>query len=158
MYVKAVQQPKFVILFSHGNAIDLGQMSSFYLSLGTRINCNIFRLVRLFVCFSKQIHYDLSIVNFSRNSYDYSGYGVSSGRASERNLYADIECAWNTLRNKYNFEPSQIILYGQSIGTVPTVDLASRFEVAAVILHSPLMSGFRIFTVNLLKKNIFLAK
>lgn len=43
MYVKAVQQPKFVILFSHGNAIDLGQMSSFYLSLGSRINCNVFR-------------------------------------------------------------------------------------------------------------------
>lgn len=43
MYVKAVPQPKFVILYSHGNAIDLGQMSSFYLSLGSRINCNVFR-------------------------------------------------------------------------------------------------------------------
>ena len=61
--------------------------------------------------------------------------------------------------------PENIILYGQSIGTVPTVDLASRFEVSlqltinfggmipsciwnvkvgAVILHSPLMSGMRV--------------
>ena len=120
MYVKAVQQPKFVILFSHGNAIDLGQMSSFYLSLGTRINCNVF-------------------------SYDYSGYGVSTGKPSEKNLYADIDCAWQTLKNKYGITSDKIILYGQSIGTVPTVDLASRFEVAAIILHSPLMSGFRIF-------------
>ena len=38
----------------------------------------------------------------------------------------------------------KIILYGQSIGTVPSVDLASREIVAALILHSPLMSGMRV--------------
>ncbi|VDM67287.1 unnamed protein product [Strongylus vulgaris] len=38
----------------------------------------------------------------------------------------------------------RIILYGQSIGTVPSVDLASREDVAALILHSPLMSGMRV--------------
>ena len=32
----------------------------------------------------------------------------------------------------------------QSIGTVPTVDLAARYEVAAVVLHSALMSGMRV--------------
>ena len=37
-----------------------------------------------------------------------------------------------------------IVLYGQSIGTVPTIDLASRYEVRAVILHSPLASGLRV--------------
>ena len=36
------------------------------------------------------------------------------------------------------------MLYGQSIGTVPTIDLARKFECAAVILHSPLMSGLRV--------------
>lgn len=44
--------------------------------------------------------------------------------------------------------PENIILYGQSIGTVPTVDLATRFEVGAVILHSPLMSGMRVAFPN----------
>ena len=38
----------------------------------------------------------------------------------------------------------KIVLYGQSIGTVPTIDLASRYEVRAVILHSPLASGLRV--------------
>ena len=38
----------------------------------------------------------------------------------------------------------KIVLYGQSIGTVPTIDLASRYEVRAVILHSPLSSGLRV--------------
>lgn len=110
---------RFTILFSHGNAVDLGQMTSFFVGLGQRINCNIF-------------------------SYDYSGYGMSTGKPSEKNLYADIDCAWHALRTQYGISPENIILYGQSIGTVPTVDLASRYEVGAVILHSPLMSGMRV--------------
>lgn len=67
---------RFTVLFSHGNAVDLGQMSSFYIGLGTRINCNIF-------------------------SYDYSGYGVSTGKPTEKNLYADIDAAWHALRTRY---------------------------------------------------------
>lgn len=123
MFVRCSPTARFTVLFSHGNAIDLGQMSSFYLGLGSRINCNIF-------------------------SYDYSGYGVSTGKPSEKNLYADIDAAWQALRTRYGISPENIILYGQSIGTVPTVDLASRYEVGAVILHSPLMSGMRVAFPN----------
>ncbi|XP_014256772.1 protein ABHD17B [Cimex lectularius] len=119
LFVRCSANARFTILFSHGNAVDLGQMSSFYFGLGTSINCNIF-------------------------SYDYSGYGVSTGKPSEKNLYADIDSAWHTLRTRYGISPENIILYGQSIGTVPTVDLASRYEVGAVVLHSPLTSGMRV--------------
>ncbi|KAH0515681.1 Alpha/beta hydrolase domain-containing protein 17C [Microtus ochrogaster] len=59
----------------------------------------------------------------------------------------EIKLSWQTgyLESKgYGVSPENIILYGQSIGTVPTVDLASRYECAAVILHSPLMSGLRV--------------
>ncbi|CAG9581664.1 unnamed protein product [Danaus chrysippus] len=92
LFVRCSPNARFTILFSHGNAVDLGQMSSFYLGLGTRINCNIF-------------------------SYDYSGYGVSGGKPSEKNLYADIDAAWQALRTRYGISPENIILYGQSIGT-----------------------------------------
>jgi len=119
MFVRCSPNARFTILHSHGNAVDLGQMSSFYMGLGSRINCNIF-------------------------SYDYSGYGASSGKPSEKNLYSDIESAWTALRTQYGVSPENILLYGQSIGTVPTVDLASRYEVAAVVLHSALMSGMRV--------------
>nr|CAH0107032.1 unnamed protein product [Daphnia galeata] len=119
MFIRCTPNARYTILFSHGNAVDLGQMSSFYLGLGTRINCNIF-------------------------SYDYSGYGMSTGKPSEKNLYADVDAAWHALRTRYGISPENVILYGQSIGTVPTVDLASRYEVGAVILHSPLMSGMRV--------------
>uniref|UniRef100_A0A8C9G0R3 Alpha/beta hydrolase domain-containing protein 17C n=1 Tax=Pavo cristatus TaxID=9049 RepID=A0A8C9G0R3_PAVCR len=112
MFVRCAPTGRYTLLFSHGNAVDLGQMCSFYIGLGSRINCNVF-------------------------SYDYSGYGVSTGKPSEKNL--DI-----CFLRRYGVSPENIILYGQSIGTVPTVDLASRYECAAVILHSPLMSGLRV--------------
>ena len=54
MYVHLTDISQYTIFFSHGNAVDLGQMASFYVALGSRINCNIF-------------------------SYDYSGYGASNG-------------------------------------------------------------------------------
>lgn len=123
MYVKATRNPKKVIVFSHGNAADLGLMCSFYLGLGTKVECNIF-------------------------GYDYSGYGSSTGKPSEKCLYTNIEAAYNELIRRYSLTPSQIILYGQSIGTVPTVDLASKIEFAGVILHSPLTSGLRLAFPN----------
>lgn len=119
MYVKCCPDSKYTLLFSHGNAVDLGQMCAFFYGLGSRINCNVF-------------------------GYDYSGYGASSGRPSEKNLYADILAAWQALHTKLNVPASCIILYGQSIGTVPTVDLAARVRPAAVVLHSALMSGMRV--------------
>ncbi|PAA64006.1 hypothetical protein BOX15_Mlig006863g1 [Macrostomum lignano] len=119
MMAKVNPRSRFTLLFSHGNAVDLGQMSSFFIGLGRRLNVNVF-------------------------GYDYSGYGASTGRPLEKNLYADMECAWNQLLTRYKLQPESIILYGQSIGTVPTVDLAARYKVAGVILHSPLMSGMRV--------------
>lgn len=50
MFVKPCgSDAHFTLLFSHGNAVDLGQMSSFYYGLGYRLGCNVF-------------------------SYDYSGF------------------------------------------------------------------------------------
>lgn len=62
------------------------------------------------------------------HSYDYSGYGMSTGKPSEKNLYADVDAAWHALRTRYGISPENVIVYGQSIGTVPTVDLASRYD------------------------------
>ena len=92
LFVRCTLTPKHTILFSHGNAVDLGQMISFYYGLGCRLECNVF-------------------------TYDYSGYGASNGSPTEKNLYSDIQAAWNALRIRYGISPSNIILYGQSIGT-----------------------------------------
>lgn len=119
IFVRCCPNPRYTMLFSHGNAVDIGQMTSFLVGLGARLRCNIV-------------------------TYDYSGYGCSTGSPSEGNIYADIEAAWHSLSKRYGLSPENIILYGQSIGTVPTIDLASRYEVGGVILHSPLTSGMRL--------------
>nr|CAD2176729.1 unnamed protein product [Meloidogyne enterolobii] len=120
IFLKPIIPTRFTILFSHGNAVDIGQMCSFYVFLGCRLGCNVF-------------------------AYDYSGYGQSTGRPSEENLYADIAAALKSLETKYQIPPERVILYGQNIGTVPSVDLASKNpRVAALILHSPLLSGLRV--------------
>ncbi|XP_063788230.1 alpha/beta hydrolase domain-containing protein 17C-like [Pseudophryne corroboree] len=118
MYVRCVPGSRYTLLYSHDCAVDLGKMCRRYLALGSKIKCNIF-------------------------SYDYSGYGVSSGKPSEKNTYADIEAAWLALRTRYGVPAENIILYGESIGTAPAVDLATRYKCAAVILHGALMSGVR---------------
>ncbi|KAG8662492.1 hypothetical protein MANES_01G112100v8 [Manihot esculenta] len=77
--------------------------------------------------------------------YDYSGYGQSSGKPTECNTYADIEAAYNCLREQYGVKDEQLILYGQSVGSGPTVDLASQLtNLRGVVLHSPILSGMRV--------------
>ncbi|EDQ89901.1 uncharacterized protein MONBRDRAFT_24814 [Monosiga brevicollis MX1] len=100
-------------------------MSVFLTSLATQLHCNVF-------------------------AYDYSGYGLSSGWRRENNLYTDIEAVYRALRERFGIDPANLILYGQSIGTVPTVDLASKHpEIAGVVLHSPLASGLRVLKPGL---------
>jgi hypothetical protein len=82
-----------------------GQMASFFIILGTRLQCNIF-------------------------SYDYSGYGASQGKASEKNMYADIEATYNSIKQRYHIPESKIILYGQSIGKIKIINI--KFFIFAI--------------------------
>nr|XP_018903146.1 PREDICTED: protein ABHD17C isoform X2 [Bemisia tabaci] len=113
------RNPRLTILFSHVNGADIGQCATFYLDLCQKLNCN-------------------AVV------YDYSGYGASSGTPKEKNLYADIEAVYRTLTNEYGICPRDLILYGQSIGSVPTIHLAAKQLVAGVIIHSGFLSAIRV--------------
>ncbi|AQK55821.1 protein kinase family protein / WD-40 repeat family protein [Zea mays] len=78
-------------------------------------------------------------------SYDYSGYGASTGKPSEYNTYNDIEAVYDCLRTEYGIEEEDLILYGQSVGSGPTLHLASRLEkLRGVVLHSGILSGIRV--------------
>ncbi|CAN0896620.1 Alpha/beta hydrolase domain-containing protein 17B [Linum grandiflorum] len=108
------------LLYSHGNAADLGQMYELFVELSNRLRVNLM-------------------------GYDYSGYGRSSGKPTEYNTYADIEAAYNCLKDQYGVKDEDLILYGQSVGSGPTIDLASRLPtLRGVVLHSPLLSGMRV--------------
>lgn len=64
---------------------------------------------------------------------------------SEQNTYADIEAVYRCLVEKYGAKEEDVILYGQSVGSGPTLDLATRLpNLRAIVLHSPILSGVRV--------------
>ena len=107
------------MLFSHGNAEDVGVNKLFCEWLSEQL------------C--------VSVV-----TYDYSGYGMGTGEPSERNLYADSAAVYKWMREDLKLRTDEIILYGKSLGTAPTVDLATKINTMGVILVCPLASGARV--------------
>ena len=139
------------ILFSHGNAEDLGMMYNRMKDLAMVLGVNIL-------------------------AYDYTGYGLSipgpahgngmtmdaSGRStgssadnssvegpSENMCYRNIEAAFTYLTQTRKIPPNQIILYGRSLGSGPSCYLAAKSalmgnSIGGLILHSPFLSVFKV--------------
>ncbi|GMT25114.1 hypothetical protein PFISCL1PPCAC_16411, partial [Pristionchus fissidentatus] len=78
--------------------------------------------------------------------YDYSGYGASSGLASETSLFADVEAVYQHLTTVRKVDPQKIVVYGHSIGTAAAISLMSEMKppVAGLILLAPLASMLRV--------------
>ena len=111
----------YTILYSHGNASDLGRLQ--------HVQENFYR-------------HGYSII-----MYDYSGYGLSEGEASEQQVYNDVKAVYSYLVEQENLSPAQIISYGHSLGTAVATDLAFKNPVAALVLESPFTTAFRVKTV-----------
>lgn len=107
------------ILFSHGNAEDLGMILHYFQDTVPDLPCNIF-------------------------AYDYTGYGRSSGTASEEEIYSDIEASFRYLRDVLGIPWTEIVLFGRSLGTAASTHLASLTPVRGMILQCPMLSLFRI--------------
>jgi pimeloyl-ACP methyl ester carboxylesterase len=107
------------ILFSHGNAAD--------------VRTSLPSLHAL----SEDLQVDIVV-------YDYPGYGFSSGHPTERGTYQSIREVYDYLITEYS--PSRLIVYGQSIGSGPSVDLAcdTSRPIGGLILHCPIASGLRV--------------
>lgn len=106
------------LLWSHANAMDCGEMYFFFIELAMRLRVNV-------------------------AAYDYSGYGAATGEPTETNAYADGLSVFQYLESTGVDTARQLILYGQSIGSAPTLYLAARQKVAGIILHTPILSGLR---------------
>ncbi|HLY16152.1 MAG TPA: alpha/beta hydrolase [Bryobacteraceae bacterium] len=70
---------------------------------------------------------------------DYRGYGKSDGRPTERGLYSDADAAYDYLIGA-GYQPAQIVVHGESLGSAVAVDLAARRPCARLILESPFTS------------------
>lgn len=107
------------ILFSHGNSTDIGIMFPHFRDMCNNLNVDVF-------------------------AYEYSGYGESTGVPSEADLYSDIDAAYHYLVSDCGLEESSIVLFGQSVGSVPSIDLAARSDVGGMVLHGALKSGLSV--------------
>ncbi|KFK44974.1 hypothetical protein AALP_AA1G327500 [Arabis alpina] len=111
---------RLTLLYSHGNAADLGQLFDLFVQLKVNLRVNLM-------------------------GYDYSGYGASTGKPSEYDTYADIEAVYECLQTEYGVGQEDLILYGQSVGSGPTLHLASKLpRLRGVVLHSGILSGLRV--------------
>lgn len=123
----SINDAKFTLIYSHGNAEDVGLSLPYLDRLSQRCDCNVL-------------------------AYEYCGYSIAEGEASEKNCYECIDAAYEYLI-EVPVDPSRIVLFGRSLGTGPTVDLAGRLlskstsgtqvGIAGVVLQSPLESAGR---------------
>lgn len=108
-FVKA-DNTKKILLFFHGNAADVN---------------NRLPIIKQFI-------------NMGINVFiiDYHGYGQSSGKPNEKNLYLDSIAAYNYLIEKRNYKPKDIVVFGRSLGGAVAIDLASKVQVGKLLIES----------------------
>eukprot|EP01050_Picozoa_sp_SAG11_P003757 SAG11_NODE_220_length_12154_cov_92.233347_6_plen_287_part_00 len=109
------QRTPFTIVYSHGNGEDLGVIMDLIDGVSIATGCDVM-------------------------AYDYVGYSLSrlEGLApTEAGCYRSIDAAWRYLVVEQGVPPSRVVLYGRSLGSGPTVDLASRLCVRAPARAAP---------------------
>jgi pimeloyl-ACP methyl ester carboxylesterase len=117
---KKIPSKKYII-YSHGNACDMG-------------DCNEFcQAVALFTKHNVVV-------------YDYPGYGRSTGKPNESNIQDSCQTVINFLLKDKNVQLNNIVLFGTSLGTFPTLYLAKKYpQVKCVILETPFLSPSKVF-------------
>ncbi|KPF73137.1 hypothetical protein IP69_00820 [Bosea sp. AAP35] len=68
----------------------------------------------------------------------YRGYGGSTGSPSEEGLHLDARASYGAAADR--FGASQIVGYGESLGTGVVLKLAAEVPLAAVVLEAPYLS------------------
>ena len=71
---------------------------------------------------------------------EYAGFGVSSGSPSECGCYRSADAAITYLQRRTSIPLDQVTLIGWSLGSAVAIDLASRRDVRAQVLLSPMTS------------------
>lgn len=108
------------VLFSHGNAEDLGQL--------------------------EETLEEIRDLGYAVFAYDYRGYGLSTGRPTVKGACLDIEAAYAYLTGPLGVRPEQVVPFGRSVGGGPSIHLATRAPVGGLILQSTFTSAFVVVT------------
>ncbi|NKY52957.1 alpha/beta hydrolase [Nocardia vermiculata] len=108
-FVRA-ERPIGHVLYAHGNAGNIGGRSPVLALLAAA---------------------GLDVLTF-----DYRGYGRSSGRPHERGLYLDARAARRALLERPGVDPERVVYLGKSLGGGVLTELAVTHPPAAMVLMS----------------------
>lgn len=108
---------EYLVIYSHGNAEDLG---------------NVEPILKGF-----------RAAGISVLGYDYPGYGLSSGRPTEKSCYESLGVVIDFAEKELKYPPEKIILHGRSLGSGPVVEWCKRRDFGGMILESAFKSTFQ---------------
>ena len=108
-WIPAENKNGHVLLYLHGSALNIG--------------ANVTHARRF-----HRLGFDVFLIS-------YRGYGLSDGDfPSEEQVYTDAQAAWDYIVSSRQIDPSQIFIYGHSIGGAVAIDLAVRHPDAAGLI------------------------
>jgi hypothetical protein len=105
------QNPRYAILYCHGNGEDVSSVGEFGAELGERLHASVF-------------------------VFDYRGYGHSEGRPNEAGCIADGDAAQHWLAAKTGIKANNVVLMGRSLGSAVAVALAAQNGARALVLEN----------------------
>jgi fermentation-respiration switch protein FrsA (DUF1100 family) len=98
------------VLYCHGNGEDVAALGDYMDMLRERHNIALF-------------------------AFDYRGYGRSAGKPAEAGILADGRAAQQWLAQQAGIPPSQVVVWGRSIGGAVAVQLATDLGARGLILE-----------------------
>jgi fermentation-respiration switch protein FrsA (DUF1100 family) len=110
-----VPQARWVTLVSHGNAGNISHRLDRALLLQARLRSSVFL-------------------------YDYRGYGASEGSPDEAGTYRDARAAYRYLVEQKHVKAGELVLFGESLGSAVSLELALARPAAALVLEAPFTS------------------
>ena len=110
-------KPKFnkpVLIYMHGNSFDIGE-----------------RAYRI----QKYINEGWGVLLFA-----WRGYSGNKGNPTEKNLYKDAESVLRWIEKNTDLQKSNLIIYGESLGSGVAVELGTRYLFKSIVLEAPFTS------------------
>ena len=107
--------PKAIILYLHGNTGNVTNTYQDLLKLHDRLSASVM-------------------------TFDYEGFGKSTGAPEENNMINDAKAVRDWLAQKEQVQPYDILLFGRSLGGGVAIALASKFGAKGLIIVSSFLS------------------
>merc|ERR1719265_1468912 len=111
---------RFLIIFFHSNAEDLGRCHSFCCYIRDQFQVHVLAV-------------------------EYPGYGICPGVPSGESVMENALAAMKFVTNTLKWPLDSIKVFGRSIGTGPAVGLASLYSLAGLVLVTPFISIQELF-------------